>query len=38
MAMRDKTNPLTYAEKLFLVKQARDNPVVHSKPSDYNAV
>ena len=38
MASRDKTCPLTFSQKLFLVKQIKDNPVVHRKPSDYNAV
>lgn len=38
MAGRERTTPLTYAQKLFLVKQIRDNPIAHRKPTDYSGV
>ena len=36
MAPREKTTPLTLVHKLFLVKQIRDNPVIHRKQSNYS--
>ncbi|XP_045115837.1 uncharacterized protein LOC123507203 [Portunus trituberculatus] len=39
MATRDlKGTPLSYAQKLYLVRQIRDHPVVHTKPSNYTSI
>ncbi|MPC85361.1 hypothetical protein E2C01_080131 [Portunus trituberculatus] len=39
MATRDfKGTPLSYAQRLYLVKQIRDHPVVYTKPSNYTSV